>query len=127
MLRYDPPVQFIARSVLADAEIGGHAFTRGQGATILVGATNRDPEAFDQPDRFIAGRYTGPGRMRRHLGFGAGIHYCLGAPLARIEAEIAFRALLNRVRSFTLAEDTVAYRNQIVIRGVTKLPLRLSA
>lgn len=127
MLRYDPPVQFIARTVLADTEIGGHTFTRGQGAIIMVGATNRDPTAFDQPDRFLAGRYAGPGRARRHLGFGTGIHYCLGAPLARIEAEIAFRALLNRVRSFTLTEDTLAYRNQIVIRGVEKLPLRLAA
>ncbi|WP_261556363.1 cytochrome P450 [Frankia tisae] len=127
MLRYDPPVQFIARTVLADAEIGGHAFTGGDGVLMIIGAANRDPEAFDQPDRFLAGRYAGAGRTPRHLGFGAGIHYCLGAPLARIEAELALRGLLRRTRSFTLAEQAVAYRDQIVIRGVRTLPLRLFA
>ncbi|MCM3921472.1 cytochrome P450 [Frankia sp. AiPs1] len=127
MLRYDPPVQFIARTVLADAEIGGHAFTGGDGVIMMIGAANRDPEAFDQPDRFLADRYAGAGRTPRHLGFGTGIHYCLGAPLARIEAELAFRALLRRVPSFTLAEQAVVYRDQIVIRGVRTLPLSLSA
>ncbi|ABW10868.1 cytochrome P450 [Parafrankia sp. EAN1pec] len=127
MLRFDPPVQFIARTVLADAEIGGRPFARGDGAIMMIGAANRDPEAFDEPDRFLVARHTRSDRTRRHLGLGVGIHYCLGAPLARLEAEIAFRALFSRTSSFALAEDTVAYREQIVVRGLKRLPLHLSA
>ncbi|MCK9897140.1 cytochrome P450 [Frankia sp. AgB32] len=126
MLRYDAPIQFIGRTILGDAEIGGRAFARGDGVIVAVGAANRDPDAFDEPDRFRVGRFAGGGRARRHLGFGAGIHYCLGAPLARVEAELAFRALLSRVGSFSLADGDVTFREQIVIRGVRSLPLRLS-
>jgi len=127
MLRYEPPIQYIARTALADVEIAGHAFQRGDGMILLTGAANRDPAAFDDPDRFLVTRYAGGARARRHLGFGVGIHYCLGAPLARLETELAIRALLRRVRTMTLLDDTVAYRQQLVIRGVRSLPLRLAA
>ncbi|SNQ46775.1 Cytochrome P450 [Frankia canadensis] len=127
MLRHDPPIQLIARTVLADARIAGHDFRQGEGVILHVGTANRDPAAFDEPDRFLVTRYAGGARVRRHLGFGVGIHYCLGAPLARAEAEIAFRTLLRRVRTLTLLDDDVAYRERIVIRGVRSLPLRLTA
>ncbi|ONH51684.1 cytochrome [Frankia sp. CcI49] len=127
MIRYEAPVQFVARTFLTDAEIAGRSFARGDGAILMLGAANRDPEAFEDPDRFLAARYTGSARTRRHLGLGVGIHYCLGAPLARMEAEIAFRVLLSRTRSFVLAAETLAYRPQIVVRGLSELPLRLSA
>ncbi len=126
MLRYDGPIQFIGRTILADAEIGGRAFARGDGVIIAVGAANRDPTAFDEPDQFRVDRFAGGGRARRHLGFGAGIHYCLGAPLARVEAELTFRALLSRVGSLSLAADEIIFRQQVVIRGVRSLPLRLA-
>ncbi|CAO5153800.1 Cytochrome P450 [Frankia sp. AiPs1] len=126
MLRFDPPIQVIGRTVLTDTEIGGQALTRGEGLLVMVGAVNRDPAAFDEPDRFQVDRFAGGGRARRHLGFGVGIHYCLGAPLARVEAELVFRALLDRVGSFSLNGD-VAFRRQIVIRGVQQLPVRLTA
>ncbi|MCM3886281.1 cytochrome P450 [Frankia sp. R82] len=127
MLRYDPPVQVIGRTVLADVEIGGQELTQGDGLLVLVGATNRDPAAFDEPDDFRIDRFAGSGRARRHLGFGVGIHYCLGAPLARIEAELTFRALLRRVRNVTVVPEDVTFRSQIVVRGVRTLPLRLAA
>ncbi|MEX5636891.1 cytochrome P450 [Parafrankia sp. FMc2] len=131
-LRHDPPVQFLARTILQDADIAGYRFTRGDGAVIMIGAANRDPAAFAEPDRFLAARHTSSAGARRHLGFGVGIHYCLGAPLARLEADIAFRALLKRTRSITLAEDSPAggaliYRPHIILRGLASLPLHLSA
>lgn len=127
MLRYDPPVQFIGRTVLADTGIGERRFARGDGLIMLVGAANRDPDVFDEPDRFLVDRYAGAARARRHLGFAAGIHYCLGAPLARLEAGIAFRALLSRASSFEVLPGPVVYREQIIVRGLRRLPLRLHA
>lgn len=125
ILRYDPPIQFIARTVLADTEIGGRRFTRGDGLVIAVGAANRDPAAFDDPDSLRLTRFADRTGTRRHLAFGSGIHYCLGAPLARVEAELALRTLLSRVDTLALA-GAVTYRRQIVIRGVRTLPLHLA-
>lgn len=127
VLRYDPPVQIIGRTILADLAIDGHELTQGEGLLMLVGAANRDPAAYDEPDTFRIDRFTGTGRARRHLGFGIGIHYCLGAPLARIEADLALRALLRRTSAITVARDQVTFRSQIVVRGVRTLPVRLTA
>ncbi|MGF7238945.1 MAG: cytochrome P450 [Frankia sp.] len=127
MLRYESPVQFISRTVLRDAEIGGRAFSRGEGALLLVGSANRDPEVFDDPDRFLVTRYSGSAPAVRHFTFGLGIHYCLGAPLARMEAGIIFRLLLERTSELALIGSTPVYQNQSVIRGLKTLPLRLSA
>jgi cytochrome P450 len=127
MLRYEPPAQFIPRTVLRDIEIGGRVFSRGEGVLVLVGSANRDPEVFDDPDRFLVTRYAGPAPAVRHYGFGLGIHYCLGAPLARMEAAIIFRLLAERTSELTLVGSTPAYRNQSVIRGLHTLPLRLAA
>ncbi len=126
MLRYDPPVQFIPRTVLADTELGGRTFRRGEGMLVVTGSANRDPEVFAEPDRFVVTRYADAAPAARHHTFGLGIHYCLGAPLARMEAEIIFRLLLVRTAEFTLAPRTPAYLPQSVIRGLADLPLQLS-
>ncbi len=84
----------------------------------LVGAANRDPAVFDDPERFDISRYPNP-----HMGFGAGIHYCLGAPLARLEAEVVFTKLLQRFASLSLVESAPAWRKLINLRGLERLQL----
>ncbi|MCM3887245.1 cytochrome P450 [Frankia sp. R82] len=127
MLRRDPPVQFIPRTVLTDTELGGRVFRRGEGMLVLTGAANRDPEIFEQPDRFLVTRYAGSAPTARHHTFGLGIHYCLGAPLARMEAEIIFRLLVRRTRDLTLTADEPVYLPQSIIRGLASLPVRLAS
>jgi len=124
MLRHDSPVQFIPRTALRDIEVGGYEFRRGEGALVLVGSANRDPDVFDEPDRFLVTRYAGATPAARHFSFGMGIHYCLGAPLARMEATIIFRLLLDRTSDIELTEEP-AYRDQSVIRGPRALSVRL--
>ena len=91
LLRYDSPVQLDGRVVREDLEMGGKRLRAGQKVIALLGAANRDPAAFDNPDALDIGR-----GERSHLSFGRGIHYCLGASLALLEARIAFRGLLDR-------------------------------
>jgi cytochrome P450 len=119
LLRYDSPVQLTARSALEDAEIGGEPAPRGSVALALLGAANRDPEAYDSPDRLDIGR-----QPSRHLAFGQGIHFCLGAPLARLEAQIAFRALTGRFPGLRLAGEP-EWKDNAVLRGLSRLPVAL--
>ncbi|WP_347177185.1 cytochrome P450 [Parafrankia sp. EAN1pec] len=101
MLRHEAPVQFLPRTALRDTEIGGRTFRRGEGALVLVGSAHRDPVVFADPDRFLvtrcagsaAGTAAGSAPVARHFGFGLGIHYCLGATLARMETESTIRGL----------------------------------
>ena len=115
LLRYDSPVQLDGRVVREDLEMGGKRLRAGQKAIALLGAANRDPAAFENPDTLDIGR-----RERSHLSFGRGIHYCLGASLAVLEARIAFRGLLDRFSSIRLAAEP-RYRDGIVLRGVESL------
>lgn len=119
LLRYDSPVQLTARSALTDVEIGGHTIRQGQEAVVLLGAGNRDPAVFDDPDRLD---------LRRDkvsvLSFGGGVHFCLGAPLARLEGQIAFRALIDRFPSLELATDAPEFRDTLTLRGLRSLPVR---
>ncbi len=121
MLRYDSPVQAITRGVRVDVELGGTVLERGELVMGLVGAANRDPEHFPDPDVFDIGR-----RDNRHLSFGRGIHFGLGAPLARLEAQVAFPALLQRFPRLELATDTPRWRPSPFLRGLAVLPLRAS-
>ncbi|EIV91673.1 cytochrome P450 [Frankia sp. QA3] len=125
-LRHDPPVQWTGRTALADTELAGQTFQAGDGVVLVAGAAHRDPEVFTDPDRFDITRYassTVP--APRHLGFGHGLHYCLGAPLARLEAETMLTALLDRVtRLEVTAEPT--YRPHLAVRGVEALRMRLT-
>jgi cytochrome P450 len=120
LLRYDSPVQLTARVALTDAEIAGTPVPRGSFVLILIGAANRDPDAFANPDDLDVSR-----EPTRHLAFGQGIHFCLGAPLARIEAEIALGALLEPDRNIELAGDP-SWKENAVLRGVASLPLRIT-
>ena len=118
MLRYDSPVQTDFRGALSDSDVNGFRMEAGQNALVLIGAANRDPEAFEEPDRFDIGRKEG-----RHLSFGRGIHHCIGSPLARLEAAVAFEMLLERFPNLRLRDEAPKFRNAIVLRGLESLPL----
>ena len=115
LLRYDSPVQLDSRIAREELEIGGKQVKAGQRVLCLLGAANRDAEAFPDPDALDIGRAAG-----NHVGFGRGIHYCLGAPLARLEGRIAFQSLLARYPSLSLAAEP-RYRNQVTLRGLEEL------
>jgi pimeloyl-[acyl-carrier protein] synthase len=116
ILRFDSPVQATMRAALESVEFGG--VTLGKGALVIcgIGAANRDPAVFDEPDRFDVAR-----RENRHLSFGFGAHFCLGAPLARLEGEIAFRALLEQFPKLALSGAPIAHRPNPILRGLQSL------
>jgi cytochrome P450 len=118
LLRYDGPVQATIRVAREDLEIGGHAIEAGSLLLVGIGAANHDPAVFDQPERLDVGRDPNP-----HLGFGFGAHFCLGAPLARLEGEVAFRALLERFPNMNLETEAPQYRPNPVLRGLLSLPV----
>ena len=115
MLRYDSPVQLDGRMAVKEIEIGGKRIKPGQRAICLLGAANRDPSVFTNPDVFDIGR-----QEASHIAFGRGIHYCLGAPLAVLEGRVAFSSLLKRFSSIKLLSEP-EYREQVVLRGVKEL------
>jgi pimeloyl-[acyl-carrier protein] synthase len=117
-LRFDSPVQVTDRVITEDLDFRGHRFRRGQLAVCLIGAANHDPARFPDPDRLDVGRGD-----RGHLAFGLGPHVCLGAPLARLEAEAALAGLLRRFPSFTGPTEPPGRRASVVLRGPTALPL----
>jgi cytochrome P450 len=117
LLRFEPPVQYIPnRSALADLEVAGTTIPKGSRVVLLLAAGNRDPEQFDDPERFIPGR-----RHNQHFGYGGGIHYCFGAPLARLETQIALVELSRRLRNPRLVADPPPYRPSPVLRGPVHL------
>lgn len=120
MLRYDSPVQMDSRIAREPVEIGGKRIEPDQRILCALGAANHDPEVFPEPDRFDVGR-----APRNHLSFGRGIHYCLGAPLAKLEARVAFAGLLSRFETLRLVEEP-QYRDQITLRGLEDLWLETS-
>jgi cytochrome P450 len=117
MIRYDSSLQLFERTATTDVDVAGTVIATGQKVAALLGAANRDPAAFADPDRFDVTR-----PVRPHLGFGAGIHFCLGAPLARIEVQSVLSALSSRLPELTLASEPVR-RPEFVIRGLTALEL----
>lgn len=117
-LRYDGPVQRTARDAREDVVLDGRTIGKGQIVVALLGAANRDPAHFPDPDRLDVGR-----RDNRHLAFGWGIHFCLGAPLARLEGQIAIGTLVRRFPRLALAKDTLEWRETSVLRGLRALPL----
>jgi cytochrome P450 len=118
VLRYDPPVQFTVRFALADITLAGVTIPKGAGMRLLLAAGNRDPHFFSAPDRFDPDRPD-----NEHFGFGGGIHYCVGAPLARIEAQVALTALARRLVNPRLMVDPPPYRPNAVLRGPRHLPV----
>jgi hypothetical protein len=119
-LRFDSPVQVTDRVITEDLDFRGHQFRRGQLAVCLIGAANHDPARFPDPDRLDLARGD-----RGHLAFGLGPHVCLGAPLARLEAEVALAGLLRRFPSFDGPTEPPGRRASVVLRGPTALPLSL--
>jgi cytochrome P450 len=119
ILRYDPPLQYFHRYVLEDTEFKGCSFKQGDTIGLLYGAANRDPAAFENPDNFDISR-----TPNKHLAFGKGRHFCLGAPLARLELEIIFNTLLARLPNIRLATEQPEYHTGLVFRGLKSLKLR---
>jgi cytochrome P450 len=119
LLRFDSPVQAVARVATRDVELGGCALRQGETVIVLVGAANRDPARFADPDRLDLARAD-----LHHLSFGLGPHFCLGAPLARLEAAVAFEALLRHVPGLALAGEPVR-GGTFALRGLRALPVRL--
>jgi len=117
LVRFDSPLQLFERTVLVDTELAGVPVRAGQTVAALLGAAARDPQAFDEPDELDIGRCPNP-----HLGFGAGVHYCLGAPLARMEVAAALDALLDWLPGLVPAGPAVR-RSEFVIRGLESLPV----
>jgi cytochrome P450 len=121
MLRHDSPVQGVVRIAGRDTTLGTQQIPQGDLLMLMLGAANRDPEQFDEPDRFDVTRPS-----NRHLSFGFGPHFCLGAPLARLEAEVAFALLLQRFPHLTRGSDDMERGGTLLLRGLTKLPLNLA-
>src|SRR5687768_8046205 len=119
LMRFDSPLQLFERTATEDVEIGGITVTAGQKIAARLGAANRDPAVFADPDRLDVGRTDNP-----HISFGAGIHFCIGAPLARVELQATFGALLDRTSSIELGGEPVR-RPEFVIRGLAELPVVL--
>jgi cytochrome P450 len=115
LLRFDTPLQMFERWVLEDAEICGVPVPKGAELGLLFGSANRDPAPFDHPDRLDVAREPNP-----HLTFGAGTHYCIGAPLGRLELELSFATLLRRLPALALAEDP-RWKPTYVLRGLQAL------
>ncbi|MBT5774302.1 MAG: cytochrome P450 [Dehalococcoidia bacterium] len=121
MLRYDSPVQGVVRIARRDTTLGTQQIAQGDLLMLMLGAANRDPQQFDDPDRFDASR-----EANRHLSFGLGPHFCLGAPLARLEAEVAFTLLLQRFPNIARGATDMERGGTLLLRGLTKLPLTVS-
>jgi cytochrome P450 len=116
LLRYDAPVQLTGRTALADIELPSMTLPKGKTAITLLGAANRDPEAFENPESVDIGR-----EDNRHLAFGLGVHFCLGAPLARIEGQVAIGELFRRFPKIRLLEDPPPYKPNFTLRGLASL------
>ena len=120
LLRYDSPVQATTRIVPEDIEFGDVTFKKGQQVALLLGAANRDPAQFPDPERLDVTRDD-----VKHVAFGHGIHFCLGAPLARLEAPVAFHAMIERFPQLRLADGaTPQWKENLILRGLQQLPVR---
>ncbi|WP_049652030.1 cytochrome P450 [Kitasatospora sp. MY 5-36] len=122
VLRYEPPVQLLPqRTALTDVEVDGVTIPKGAPLVLVLAAGNRDPRRFRDPDRFDPTR-----QDNQHLGFGSGVHSCFGAPLARVEGQIALTALVRRLDDPRLLQDPPVYRRSPILRGPRHLPLAVS-
>jgi cytochrome P450 len=121
LLRFDGPVQLVSRVASADLELGERMIRRGERVFPVIAAANRDPNRFERPDELVLAR-----EPNRHLAFAHGGHYCLGAGLARLEAQLALGALSRRF-DFALTKEPLHWGRNPSIRGLERLPLELRA
>ena len=118
LMRYESPSQHTARICPEDTELGGKQIRKGQAVIAVMGAGNRDPERFSEPDRLDLGRAD-----NRHLAFGWASHFCFGAALARIEGQLVFEAIASRTKNLTLEPGPIVWRENLGLRGLTSLPV----
>jgi cytochrome P450 len=118
LLRYESPIQYTSRLAPNDTQLGDKAIRKGQAVIAVMGAANRDPDRFPDPDRLDIARDD-----NRHLAFAWGPHFCFGAPLARLEGEIAFTTLLRRMPELALEPALLAWRENLGFRGLVSLPV----
>ena len=122
MLRFDSPAPAVSRIAGEEVEIRGRRVLAGERVFLMLNAANRDPEAFADPDRFDIARREG-----RQIAFGFGIHFCVGAPLARLEAALAFPRLLAAMEDIEIATDRLDWRDGVSLRGAVSMPIRFRA
>jgi cytochrome P450 len=118
LLRYESPIQYTSRLAPDDIQMGGKTIRMRQAVIAIIGAANRDPERFPDPDRLDICR-----QDNRHLAFAWGPHFCFGAPLARLEGQIAFESILRRMPNLSLKPGPVNWRENLSFRGLTALPV----
>jgi cytochrome P450 len=119
LLRFESPSQHTARLAPCDVELGGKLIRKRQAVIAVMGAANRDPQQFPNPDRLDVGR-----KENRHLAFGWAAHFCFGAALARIEGQVAFGTVLRRLRNIRLEPCRLEWRENLGLRGLLALPVR---
>lgn len=120
-LRYDPPVKSTQRIATEDLELRGEQLRKNDRIRWTIASANRDPTIFPDPDRFDIGRHPNP-----HVAFGAGIHFCLGVTLARLEGQEVFRGLAERFPEFHLETEALEYQPSIQFRSLKSLPVSWS-
>jgi cytochrome P450 len=120
MLRYVSPVQLTGRAMIEDIEIAGVTLQAGDFVMVLIASGNHDADQFPDPERFDVGRTS-----NNHLGFGFGIHHCLGAPLARMETQVALTSLVRRAPDLAVTVDEPTYKTNVVLRGMESLPVAM--
>jgi cytochrome P450 len=116
LLRYESPSQHTARLAPEDVVLGGKTIRQRQAVIAVMGAANRDPERFPEPDRLDICR-----QDNRHVAFAWGSHFCFGAPLARLEGQVVFETLLRRLPDLKLTSDPVTWRENLGLRGLNAL------
>jgi len=122
LLRYESPSQHTGRIAREDVQIGDKQIRKGQAVMAIMAAANRDPERFPDPDRLILDRSD-----NKHLAFGWSSHFCFGAPLARMEGQIAFETILRRLPHLEVVPGPLTWRDNSGLRGLTALPVTFSA
>ncbi|HYO69969.1 MAG TPA: cytochrome P450, partial [Archangium sp.] len=121
VLRYEPPSQLSFRMAMQDVELAGTKVPAGSLVLGLIGSANRDERVFEQPERFLPGRE----KATQHLSFGYGVHFCLGAQLARMEARLGLEALVSRIRGLRLRSPETQWLPGFTIHGPAVLPVEL--
>ena len=119
-VRYDSPIQYVARRAMEDIEIAGKLISKGDTVIVYIGAANRDPEEFTNPDQLDFNR------RNRHIAFGGGIHHCLGIFLAKVEAQIAINALIQSLPDIRINTEKLDWHESITLRGLKTLPVRFN-